>query len=77
MAMLKETLLTRKFNDLRGLNAVTFTVEDGEITAPLQPISRGETLRLRAIGGIELLDSGQVMCNGAAAMDLYVFTVTG
>ena len=77
MAMLKETMLTRKFNDLRGLNAVTFTVEDGEIIAPLQPISRGETLRLRAIGGIELLDSGHVMCNGAAAMDHYVFPVTG
>ena len=77
MAMLKETLLTRKFNDLRGLNAVTFTVEDGEIIAPLQPSSSSETMRVRAIGGIELLDTGHVICNGAAAMDLYVFTVTG
>ncbi len=77
MAMLKETMLTRKFNDLRGLNAVTFTVEDGEIIAPLQPSSSSETMRLRAIGGIELLDSGQVMCNGAAVIDLYVFPVTG
>ncbi len=77
MALLKETQLTRKFNDLRGLNAVTFTVEDGKIIAPLQPSSSSETMRLRAIGGIDLLDSGHVMCNGAAAMDLYVFPVTG
>ncbi len=77
MVMLRETMLIKKFNGLSALSTMIFTVEDGEIIAPLQPSSSGETTILRAIGGIDFLDSGHAMCDGAAAMDLHGFTVTG
>jgi ABC-type Fe3+/spermidine/putrescine transport system ATPase subunit len=70
-------MLIKKFNGLSALSTVSFTVEDGDFIAPLRPISSGETTTLRANGGIESLDSGHVMCDGAAAVDLHDFTVTG
>lgn len=64
MSMLSITELVKPFNDLTALDGLSFTVEDGEFFALLGPSASGKTTTLRAICGIESLDSGRVMFDG-------------
>ncbi len=62
--MLSVTGLFKKFQDLTALDGLSFTVGDGEFFALLGPSASGKTTTLRAICGIEPLDSGRVMFDG-------------
>lgn len=64
MSMLSVTELSKNFNDVEALNGVSFAVEEGEFFALLGPSASGKTTTLRAICGIESLDSGRVMFDG-------------
>ena len=64
MTMLNVTELSRKFNNVKALGGVSFTVEGGEIFALLGPSASGKTTTLRAISGDETLDSGRVVFDG-------------
>ena len=64
MSMLSVTELYKNFNDVEALNGVSFAVEEGEFFALLGPSASGKTTTLRAICGIEPLDSGRVMFDG-------------
>ncbi len=72
--MLSITGLVKKFNDLTALDGLSFTVEDGEFFALLGPSASGKTTTLRAICGIEPVDSGRVMFDG---MDVTLAPVQG
>jgi multiple sugar transport system ATP-binding protein len=63
--MLSVSGLSKKYNDIEALNGASFSVEDGEFFALLGPSASGKTTTLRAICGIEPLDSGRVMFDGA------------
>ena len=65
MSMLRVSELFKKFNDITALDGVSFAVEEGEFFALLGPSASGKTTTLRAICGIDTLDSGRVMFDGA------------
>ncbi len=64
MSILSVTALSKKFTDIEALSGLSFTVEDGEFFTLLGPSASGKTTTLRAICGIETLDSGRVMFDG-------------
>jgi ABC-type sugar transport system ATPase subunit len=65
MSMLSVAELFKKLNDITALDEVSFAVEEGEFFALLGPSANGKTTTLRAICGIDTLDSGRVMFDGA------------
>lgn len=64
MSMLHVRALSRKINNIKALDGVSFTVEGGEIFALLGPGARGKTTTLRAVSGDESFDSGRVVFDG-------------
>ena len=69
MPMFNIADFTKKSNDLRVLDGARFTVEDGEFLDLVRPDISAKTENPRAIGGIETVDSGRLVCGYAAAAD--------
>ena len=55
---------TRLFGTVRAVDAVSFTVEEGEFFSMLGPSGSGKTTCLRLVAGFELPDEGQILIHG-------------
>jgi ABC-type Fe3+/spermidine/putrescine transport system ATPase subunit len=64
MPLLELRDIRKSYPDGWTLADVSFTVEQGEIVCLLGPSGCGKTTLLRLIGGLEPLDSGQVLVDG-------------
>jgi ABC-type Fe3+/spermidine/putrescine transport system ATPase subunit len=64
MPLLKLLRIHKSYPDGWALTDVNLTVEYGEIVCLLGPSGCGKTTLLRVIGGLEALDSGQVLMDG-------------
>ena len=60
--------VSKQFGDFTALGGVSLDVPDGSLTALLGPSGSGKSTLLRAIAGLETLDAGQVVINGADAV---------
>lgn len=68
--MLQAQRLTVTFGETRALDAVDLTVHDSEIVAVMGPSGCGKTTLLRAIAGLQDLDSGTITWNGRNLRDV-------
>ena len=64
MAFLEVSRLSKSFDSVSAVNAVTLTVEKGELLCLLGPSGCGKTTLLRLVAGIEESDDGHVACDG-------------
>jgi ABC-type Fe3+/spermidine/putrescine transport system ATPase subunit len=64
MSLLELRNLHKSYPDGWALTDVSFGVEQGEIVCLLGPSGCGKTTLLRLIGGLEALESGQVLVDG-------------
>ena len=62
--------LRKSYGDFRALDDVSVEVLDGSLTALLGPSGSGKSTLLRAIAGLDLPDSGEVIIDGVAATSL-------
>ncbi len=56
--------VTVRFSETSALDAVSFSVADGEVLAVLGPSGSGKTTLLRAVAGLQPLDSGRITWDG-------------
>jgi spermidine/putrescine transport system ATP-binding protein len=60
IASASKTFLTPEKRELRAIDDVSFTIEQGEFFVMLGPSGCGKTTLLRSIAGLETLDSGEI-----------------
>jgi ABC-type sugar transport system ATPase subunit len=70
MAKLELRNVTKTFGDIIALNAVSFTLDDGEFFVVVGPNGSGKTTLLRVIAGLVEPDSGDVYIGGVKVNDL-------
>ena len=56
--------VTKRYGEVTAVDAVSFDVRGGEFFSLLGPSGCGKTTTLRAIGGFEPLDAGEVLIDG-------------
>ena len=56
--------ITKRFGAVVAVDAVSFTVQAGEFFSLLGPSGCGKTTTLRAIGGFETVDEGEILIGG-------------
>ena len=56
--------LTKMFNDHEGVHDINLTVHNGELLTLLGPSGCGKTTILRAIGGFNKIQSGEIILDG-------------
>ena len=52
--------LTKRFGDFTAVDDVSFTADEGKITALLGPSGSGKSTVLRVLAGLETPDSGRI-----------------
>ncbi len=70
MAKLELRNVTKRFGEIVALNAVSFTVDDGEFFVVVGPNGSGKTTLLRVIAGLVQPDAGEVRIAGVNVNDL-------
>jgi len=70
MAKLELRNVTKRFGEIIALNAVSFTVDEGEFFVVVGPNGSGKTTLLRVIAGLVQPDSGEVYIEGVKVNDL-------
>ena len=63
--MLELKNISKKFKDRQILSDFNLTVEENKILAIVGPSGGGKTTLLRMLGGLEKIDSGEIIYNGA------------
>jgi spermidine/putrescine transport system ATP-binding protein len=56
--------VTKRFGEVTAVDAVSFAVRAGEFFSLLGPSGCGKTTTLRAIGGFEHVDAGEILIDG-------------
>src|SRR3989449_11226478 len=64
--------VTKQFGEVRAVNAVSFSVNEGELMALLGPSGGGKTTVLRMIAGLEMPTAGDILIRGERVNDLSV-----
>lgn len=64
--------VTKQFGEVAAVNAVNFTVKDGELMALLGPSGGGKTTVLRMIAGLEVPTAGDIFVRGQRVNDVPV-----
>ncbi len=77
MPMFNVAGFSNKFNDVRAIDGVGFSIAGGVFFALLRPGASAKIVTPRAIGGIEAVESGLATCCGIAAADFHGIAVTG
>ena len=62
--MIRVDCLCKKFGDVVAINNVSFTAEDGRVTALLGPNGAGKSTTLRILSAVLRADSGSASING-------------
>jgi putative spermidine/putrescine transport system ATP-binding protein len=62
--------VSRSFGDVRAVDGVTLSIDDGEFFSMLGPSGSGKTTCLRLIGGFDLPTAGHIFLHGTDASDL-------
>lgn len=62
--------VNKSFGDFKALDDVSFGIEQGELAALLGPSGSGKTTILRAIAGLEGIDSGDILIDGRRVNDI-------
>lgn len=57
-------LFRREYEEIRALNDVSFTIEDGEIVSYMGPNGAGKSSTIKILSGILMPDSGKCEING-------------
>ncbi len=70
MAKLEVRNVTKRFGEIIALNAISFTVGEGEFFVVVGPNGSGKTTLLRVIAGLVRPDSGDVYIEGVKVNDL-------
>lgn len=70
MAKLELRNVTKRFGEIIALNAVSFTVEEGEFFVVVGPNGSGKTTLLRVIAGLVEPDAGGVYIEGLKVNDV-------
>jgi ABC-type multidrug transport system ATPase subunit len=61
--------LTREFNDVLILDAVSFSLRSGQAAALIGPNGSGKTTLLRCVVGADIPDNGEVLLNGEPLLE--------
>lgn len=69
MSYLNVTAVSRSFGDFVALGDISFDLERGEIITLLGPSGCGKTTLLRAIAGLETVDTGTITLDGKVLVD--------
>jgi len=64
--------VSKQFGEVTAVNAVNFTVKDGELMALLGPSGGGKTTVLRMIAGLEVPTEGDIFVRGERVNDVPV-----
>ncbi|NLM42102.1 MAG: ABC transporter ATP-binding protein [Firmicutes bacterium] len=62
--------LNKYYGDVHVLKDITFTINEGEFLTLLGPSGCGKTTLLRCIAGLERIQSGDILLEGASIKDL-------
>jgi ABC-2 type transport system ATP-binding protein len=65
--MLKVESLSKRFGDLKAIDDVSFTIDDGKIFCLIGPNGAGKTTIVKSIAGLFEPDSGRIVINGVDA----------
>ena len=70
MAVIELSHITKRFDDIVAVDDLSLEIHDGEFLVFLGPSGCGKTTTLRSIAGLEHLDEGDILINGARANHL-------
>ena len=70
MSNLQVQNLSKNFGHVQALNNISLDVHDGEFMVLLGPTAAGKTTTLRCVAGLEKLDNGTVLMDGAVVNGL-------
>ena len=59
-----KSLFRREYEEIRALDHVSFTIEEGEMVGYIGPNGAGKSSTIKILSGILYPDSGTVLCNG-------------
>lgn len=70
MAIIETKNITKHFDEVKAVNGIDLSIEDGELVVILGPSGCGKTTLLRIIAGLEEPTEGDVLIGGQVVTDL-------
>ena len=70
MAIVEARRLTKRFDEVRAVDGIDMTAQEGEFLVLLGPSGCGKTTLMRMIAGLERPTSGDIAIGGKVVTDL-------